>query len=63
MDSGTSKVLSKVLTRRELDKIANESVTKIEKYYDERFDEFITFQALYESSQREHGKFEQCQWW
>lgn len=57
MDSGTNKVLSKVLSRRELDKIPNESVTKIEKYFDERFEDFLTSQALHESSQREHGKW------
>lgn len=56
MDTGTNKILSKVLSRRELDKIPNESATKIEKYFDERFEEFLTSQALLESSQREHGK-------
>lgn len=56
MDSGTSKILSKVLSRRELDKISNESATKIEKYFDERFEDFLTSQALHESSQRENGK-------
>lgn len=56
MDSGTSKILSKVLNRRELDKIPSESATKIEKYFDERFEDFLTSQALHESSQRDHGK-------
>lgn len=54
MESG-SRILSKVLGRRELDNIPNESVVKIEKYYEERFEEFITSQALYESSQRGIG--------
>lgn len=57
MESGTCKILPKVLTRRELDKIANESVAKIEKYFEDRFDEFITSQALFETQQRENGKY------
>lgn len=56
MDSGASKILSKVLGRRELDKIPNESIKKIEKYFEERFEDYITSQALYESSQRGIGK-------
>lgn len=56
MDSGTNKILSKVLTKRELDKINNESAKKIERYFDEKFEEFITGQALHESAERENGK-------
>lgn len=57
MEWETSKILSKILGRRELDKISAETVKKIEKYFEERFEEFLTSQALYETSQRTNGKF------
>lgn len=57
MDSGTSKILSKILGRRELDKIPNESANKIENYFEQRFEEYLTAQALYEASQRTNGKY------
>lgn len=53
----TSKILSRILNRRELDKVAPESVKKIEKYFEERFEEFLTTQALYDTLQRTHCKF------
>lgn len=57
MDWETSKIVTKILTRRELDKVPNDIVKKIEKYFEDRFDEFLTTQALYETSQRENGKY------
>lgn len=56
MNSETSKILSKILGRRELDKIPVETVRKIEIYFDERFEEFINSQAVHESSQRTISK-------
>lgn len=58
MDSGATKILPTILTRRELDKINNECAKKIEKYFEEKFDEFITAQAIHESAQRENGNFD-----
>lgn len=52
----TSKILSKILNRRELDKVAPDTVKKIEKFFEERFDEYLTTQALYETLQRTHCK-------
>lgn len=52
----TNKILSRILNRRELDKVAPETVKKIEKFFEERFDEFMTTQALYETLQRTHCK-------
>lgn len=53
----TSKILSKILNRRELDKVAPETVKKVEKFFEERFDEYLTTQALYETLQRTHCKY------
>lgn len=55
----TSKILSKILSRRELDKVAPDTVKKIEKFFEERFDEYLTTQALYETLQRTNSKFTQ----
>lgn len=56
-DWETSKILSKILNRRELDKVAPDTVKKIEKFFEERFDEYLTTQALYDTLQRTHSKF------
>lgn len=57
MNSETSKILSKILNRREIDKIPTDTVKKIEKYFDERFEEFISSQAVHESSQRSISEY------
>lgn len=57
MSSETSKILSKVLGRRELDRIPGDIQKKIERFFDERFEEFLTSQALHESSQRSIGEY------
>lgn len=56
MEWETSKILSKILNRRELDKVAPETVKKIEKFFELRFEEYLTSQALYETLQRTHCK-------
>lgn len=56
MEWETSKIVTKILTRRELDKVPNEIVKKIEKYFEESFDEFLTTQALYDTEKRTNGK-------
>lgn len=52
-----NKILSKILNRRELDKVAPDTVKKIEKFFEERFDEYLSTQALYETLQRTHCKY------
>lgn len=53
----TSKILSKILNRRELDKVAPDTVKRIEKFFEERFEEYLTTQALYETLQRNHCEY------
>lgn len=52
----TSAILTKILNRRELDKVAPDTVKKIEKFFEQRFDDYLTTQALYETLQRNHCK-------
>lgn len=56
MEWETSKILSKILGRRELDKVPSETVKKIEKYFEQRFDEFLKSQSLYETADRKCRK-------
>lgn len=56
MDNETGKILSKILGKRDLDKIPPDITKKVEKYFDQRFEEFITTKALYDNAQRNIGK-------
>ena len=56
MDEDTGRILSKILGKRELDKIPPDIVKKLEKYFDHRFEEFLTTKARYETSQHNIGK-------
>lgn len=52
----TGKILSKILGKRELEKIPPDIATKVEKYFDQRFEEFLTTKALHSAAQRNIGK-------
>lgn len=56
MEHDTGTVLSNILTQQELEKIPLHIATKVEKYFDQRFSEFLTTKALYSAAQRNIGK-------
>lgn len=57
MDNETGKILSKILGKRDLDKIPLDIAKKVEKYFDQRFEDFLTTKALHDTAQRNIGKF------
>lgn len=56
MDKETSQILSKILGKRDLDKVPSDILAKVEKFYDQRFEEFLTTKALCDIAQRNVGK-------
>lgn len=56
MEEETGKILSKILGKRDLDKVPSDILVKVEKFYDQRFEEFLTTKALYDIAQRNVGK-------
>lgn len=52
MEWETSRILTKILGRRELDKVPPDTAKKIEKYFEDRFEEFLQQQALNETNAR-----------
>lgn len=56
MENETGKILSKILGKRELEKIPPDIAIKIEKHFDQRFEEFLTTKALHSAAQRNIGK-------
>lgn len=56
MEWETSRILTKVLGRRELDKVPPDTAKKIEKYFEDRFEEFLQQQAVNETKSREFRK-------
>lgn len=56
MEWETSRILTKILGRRELDKVPPDTAKKIEKYFEDRFEEFLQQQALNETNARKARK-------
>lgn len=55
MENETEKILSKILGKRELEKVPPDIATKIENYFEQRFEEFLITKALHSTAQR-NGK-------
>lgn len=52
----TGRILSKILDKGDLEKIPLYISIKVEKYFDQRFEEFITTKALHNAALRDIGK-------
>lgn len=57
MEQESGKIMSKILGKRDLDKVPVDILAKVEKFYDQRFEEFLTTKALYDIAQRNVGKY------
>lgn len=56
MDFETSKIVSKILSQNELDKLPVEIVKKIDTYFEQRFEEFLVSEAVSDEIKRKRCK-------
>lgn len=52
MEYEASKILSKIISREELDKIPIETADKIDKYFEQHFEETFREKATHETAER-----------
>lgn len=56
MDMDTSRTLTKVLGKRDIDKIPADVLKKLEKYCETNNEQFIQTKVLYNTTQKNIGK-------
>lgn len=56
MDMDTSRTLTKVLGKRDIDKIPADVLKKLEKYCENNNEQFIQTKVLYNTTQKNIGK-------
>lgn len=57
MDMDTSRTLTKVLGKRDMDKIPADVLKKLEKYFETNNEQFTTTKVLYNTAQKNIGKY------
>lgn len=57
MDGDTGKILSRILGKGDLEKVPADILVKVEKFYDQHFEEFLTTKAKYDIAKRNVGMY------